>query len=63
MQQSLMSKNEVLLLMEEHFPDLRATLEYDDARSKLFNSLGQDVTEQYMAFVRQILLLNGVKMY
>jgi hypothetical protein len=61
MQECFLSKNELLLLMDEHFPELHITLADNPAHSKVFSSLGQDVTEQYMAFVQELLWLNGVK--
>lgn len=56
-----MSQNELLLLVDEHFPEMRIALAINPAHSKVFNARGQDVTKQYLAFAQELLLLNGVK--
>jgi len=57
-----MSKNELLLLLHEHFPELVLALEADPDHSKIYLDGKYDITDQYFIFVNELLRLNGVDM-
>ena len=55
-----MSKNELLLLAEEHFFSFKVVLTHSQDNSKIFLDSGQDITDQYFSFMKLLLRLHGI---
>jgi hypothetical protein len=56
-----MNKNELLLLAEEYFTGFTIELADDPDHSRLHSEMGQDVSEAYFLFVKNLLRLHGVE--
>jgi hypothetical protein len=56
----ILSKNELLLLADEHFSGFTVQLALNPDDSRLYSDRGQDVTDEYFAFINMLLRLNGV---
>jgi hypothetical protein len=55
-----MTKNELLLLADEHFSGFIAELSHEQSASTLHSEHGHDVTREYFAFVSELLRLYGI---
>lgn len=55
-----LSKNELLLLAEEHFSGFILELSERCDESRLYSEMGQDVTAQFLDFADMLLRLHGV---
>lgn len=56
-----MSKNELILLADEHFSGFIVELAENPDDSKIFSEHGHEITDEFFSFVKMLLRLNGVQ--
>lgn len=57
----MLSKNELLLLLNEHLSSTKIELHEHQDQSKIFSESGEDITTQYFSFIEILLRLHGVR--